>query len=108
MSSASISPAVRASPSGSKKSDHPRGHAPETPHWGLRPQTPFAGGRFSAQWGWFSRWSKNKEDKREETYNVLDVNFFDEIRDQLHDYEAAGGRFIVPLPYPRIVGGAEG
>ena len=39
---------------------------------------------------------------------VLAWNFFDEIRDQLHDYEAAGGRFIVPLPYPRIVGGAEG
>lgn len=34
---------------------------------------------------------------------VLAWNFFDEIRTQLADYEAAGGRFILPLPYPRIV-----
>ncbi len=34
---------------------------------------------------------------------VLAWNFFDEIRQQLAGYEAAGGRFILPLPYPRIV-----
>lgn len=34
---------------------------------------------------------------------VLAWNFFDEIRQQLSDYEAAGGRFIVPLPSPHIV-----
>lgn len=34
---------------------------------------------------------------------VLAWNFFDEIRTQLADYEAAGGRFILPLPYPRVV-----
>ena len=34
---------------------------------------------------------------------VLAWNFFDEIRQQLADYEAAGGRFIVPLPSPHIV-----
>ena len=34
---------------------------------------------------------------------VLAWNFFDEIRDQLAGYEAAGGRFILPLPYPHIV-----
>ncbi len=35
---------------------------------------------------------------------VLAWNFFDEIREQLADYEAAGGNFIVPLPTPRIIG----
>lgn len=35
---------------------------------------------------------------------VLAWNFFDEIRTQLADYEAAGGRFILPLPHPHIVG----
>ena len=30
-------------------------------------------------------------------------NFFDEIRQQLAEYEAGGGRFILPLPYPHIV-----
>ena len=34
---------------------------------------------------------------------VLAWNFFDEIRQQLAGYEAAGGRFILPLPYPHIV-----
>ena len=34
---------------------------------------------------------------------VLAWNFFDEIRDQLASYEAGGGGFILPLPYPRIV-----
>lgn len=34
---------------------------------------------------------------------VLAWNFFDEIRQQLADYEAAGGRFILPIPSPHIV-----
>lgn len=34
---------------------------------------------------------------------VLAWNFFDEIRLQLADFEAAGGRFILPLPKPGIV-----
>jgi SAM-dependent methyltransferase len=34
---------------------------------------------------------------------VLAWNFFDEIREQLADYERAGGKFIVPLPHPHIV-----
>ncbi|MEQ3749219.1 MAG: class I SAM-dependent methyltransferase [Celeribacter sp.] len=34
---------------------------------------------------------------------VLAWNFFDEIREQLAGFEAAGGRFILPLPTPRIV-----
>ncbi|MFD1795025.1 class I SAM-dependent methyltransferase [Paracoccus aurantiacus] len=34
---------------------------------------------------------------------VLAWNFFDEIRRQLADYEAAGGRFILPLPSPHVV-----
>ncbi|WP_374301314.1 class I SAM-dependent methyltransferase [Paracoccus sp. (in: a-proteobacteria)] len=35
---------------------------------------------------------------------VLAWNFFDEIRSQLADYEAAGGQFIVPLPSPQVIG----
>ncbi|MFV0293375.1 MAG: class I SAM-dependent methyltransferase [Paracoccus sp. (in: a-proteobacteria)] len=35
---------------------------------------------------------------------VLAWNFFDEIREQLAEYEASGGRFILPLPSPHIVG----
>ncbi|WBU56444.1 class I SAM-dependent methyltransferase [Paracoccus sediminicola] len=34
---------------------------------------------------------------------VLAWNFFDEIRQQLSAYEEAGGRFILPLPFPKIV-----
>lgn len=34
---------------------------------------------------------------------VLAWNFFDEIRQQLADYEAAGGQFILPIPTPHIV-----
>ncbi len=35
---------------------------------------------------------------------VLAWNFFDEIREQQADFENAGGRFIVPLPTPVLVG----
>jgi hypothetical protein len=34
---------------------------------------------------------------------VLAWNFLPEIRRQLADYEAAGGRFIVPVPEPRVL-----
>lgn len=34
---------------------------------------------------------------------VLAWNFFDEIREQLRDYEASGGQFILPLPTPQVV-----
>lgn len=34
---------------------------------------------------------------------VLAWNFFDEIREQQADFLAQGGRFIVPLPQPRLV-----
>ena len=34
---------------------------------------------------------------------VLAWNFFDEIREQMSDFEASGGKFIVPLPMPRLV-----
>lgn len=35
---------------------------------------------------------------------VLAWNFFDEIRDQQADFLAHGGRFLVPLPEPALVG----
>ena len=38
---------------------------------------------------------------------VLAWNFFDEIRQQLAEYEAGGGRFILPIPFPHIVGEAQ-
>ncbi|MFI2765857.1 class I SAM-dependent methyltransferase [Ruegeria faecimaris] len=34
---------------------------------------------------------------------VLAWNFFDEIREQMADFEAAGGKFIVPLPMPVVI-----
>jgi hypothetical protein len=34
---------------------------------------------------------------------VLAWNLLPEIRRQLADYEAAGGRFIVPVPKPRVL-----
>lgn len=42
-------------------------------------------------------------ERRPDYLLVLAWNFFDEIREQLKDYEAAGGRFILPLPFPTIV-----
>jgi hypothetical protein len=33
---------------------------------------------------------------------VLAWNFIDEIKKQLHAYETGGGRFIVPVPQPRV------
>lgn len=35
---------------------------------------------------------------------VLAWNFFDEIREQQSAFERSGGRFLVPLPTPRMVG----
>lgn len=34
---------------------------------------------------------------------ILAWNFFDEIREQQKEYELAGGKFILPLPVPRVV-----
>ncbi len=34
---------------------------------------------------------------------VLAWNFFDEIREQMSEFEARGGKFIVPLPMPRVI-----
>lgn len=34
---------------------------------------------------------------------VLAWNFLDEIREQMAEFEAKGGKFIVPLPVPKIV-----
>ena len=44
------------------------------------------------------------ERRRPDYLLMLAWNFFPEIRAQLGSYEAAGGRFILPLPEPRIVG----
>lgn len=35
---------------------------------------------------------------------VLAWNFFDEIRAQFADFEASGGRFILPVPEPHVIG----
>jgi hypothetical protein len=35
---------------------------------------------------------------------VLAWNFLDEIRKQLAAYETAGGRFVVPVPEPKVIG----
>jgi hypothetical protein len=34
---------------------------------------------------------------------VLAWNFVDEIRSQLHAYGDGGGRFVVPVPAPRVL-----
>lgn len=41
--------------------------------------------------------------KRPDYLLVLAWNFFDEIRSQMFEFEAQGGRWIVPLPEPRIL-----
>lgn len=42
-------------------------------------------------------------DRRPDYLLVLAWNFFDEIRSQLAGFEAAGGRFILPIPFPHMV-----
>lgn len=44
-------------------------------------------------------------EKKPDVLLVLAWNFFDEIREQQAEFEAAGGRFLVPLPVPTMVGG---
>jgi hypothetical protein len=41
--------------------------------------------------------------KRPDFLLVLAWNFFGEIRSQMFEFEAQGGRWIVPLPEPRIL-----
>ena len=45
------------------------------------------------------------ETERPDVLLVLAWNFFDEIREQQAEFEARGGRFLVPLPEPTLVGG---
>lgn len=44
------------------------------------------------------------ERERPDILLVLAWNFFDEIREQQADFLARGGRFLVPLPQPMLVG----
>lgn len=44
------------------------------------------------------------DDEHPDILLVLAWNFFDEIREQQHAFEAGGGRFLVPLPRPVLVG----
>ncbi len=42
-------------------------------------------------------------ERRPDYLLVLAWNFFDEIREQMSEFEARGGKFIVPLPMPRVI-----
>ncbi len=43
-------------------------------------------------------------EERPDVLFMLAWNFFDEIRQQQADFAARGGKFLVPLPTPRLVG----
>lgn len=45
------------------------------------------------------------EEQRPDVLLVLAWNFFDEIRQQQSAFEERGGRFLVPLPAPVLIGG---
>jgi ABC-type Fe3+-hydroxamate transport system substrate-binding protein len=45
------------------------------------------------------------ETEKPDVLFVLAWNFFDEIKEQQADFLARGGKFVVPLPTPRIVEG---
>jgi hypothetical protein len=45
-------------------------------------------------------------ERRPEYLLVLAWNFFDEIARQLDAYAQAGGRFVLPVPEPRLAAGA--
>jgi hypothetical protein len=44
-------------------------------------------------------------EQRPEYLLVLAWNFFDEIARQLQAYAQGGGKFVLPVPEPRIAGG---